>query len=766
MATKQCTKKLFRATLALAMCLILAAPLFVAPVSVSAFTGGSYTEVDYSTPMALNTTVTGSVDGEDEYIDTEYWFFYLDSGYTINLTAGKSYMFSYTLNTKNKEQEDMEPAIAVLTGGEFAGYGADYNGDCLAHAESDFYDPTAKIMTYFAPETTGEYRVLAGCYLFDGSQDIGVDTKLTIIEIGTSFKWEADLVGEDVGESMYTAAYYTASAQDGTIYTITNTDPDEWDPSNHCSGVYTLSAFSSDGENLWNYDLTLPSYSQPLVGADGTIYAATISKDTSSQEGLFCSSRIVALNPDGSEKWVKEYEVECKHKDDWIYFGFCGQMALSKDGILILNFYELTILAVDVNDGGEILWEIGDKGETLYFPSYNTWSSPVIYQDIVYIPLKYCINIENNYEYFYGVAAYQLSDGQELWHVWVDNCCGAADCNISVDIDGTIYLVGDGGAQIGDDWLNCPVYSISSDGVVNWVMDLDMYDENSFQTAINGDYLYVSSESSIYTLDKSTGELLGEIDVFGDCIYSLTALSDGSFLVLSFDYEDEYVYYYSRVSPDGNVTEWYSLTASQWGHYDGEEPLGTVTKDGYYVIATGEKMYCFDLEATLAAGWAQNSGNSAYTNSMESHSIAFVSNGGSDITSQTVWTGYNIEKPVDPTREDQVISETTTRAFTFDKWYTDEECTKPYDFSLAVMADVTLYAGWSHTDTVEDSKPEPNLDGSDADSGKSGSDADKSGTVSPPTGECDNLILWSMFGTISLAVLSGTKVSRRTKKPI
>lgn len=52
-----------------------------------------------------------------------------------------------------------------------------------------------------------------------------------------------------------------------------------------------------------------------------------------------------------------------------------------------------------------------------------------------------------------GVAAYRLSDGEQLWYVEVDDCCGPADCNISVDRDGIIYLVGDGIVEIDGEML-------------------------------------------------------------------------------------------------------------------------------------------------------------------------------------------------------------------------------------------------------------------------------------------------------------------------
>ena len=53
-------------------------------------------------------------------------------------------------------------------------------------------------------------------------------------------------------------------------------------------------------------------------------------------------------------------------------------------------------------------------------------------------------------------------------------------------------------------------------------------------------------------------------------------------------------------------------------------------------------------------------------------------------SSSAVFKGNKLVKPADPTRE----------GYTFAGWYKDEACTEAYDFSAAVVADMTLYARW------------------------------------------------------------------------
>ena len=64
--------------------------------------------------------------------------------------------------------------------------------------------------------------------------------------------------------------------------------------------------------------------------------------------------------------------------------------------------------------------------------------------------------------------------------------------------------------------------------------------------------------------------------------------------------------------------------------------------------------------------------------------VSFSAGEGSKVDFQTTAANGSVAKPADPTRE----------GYTFAGWYTDEACTEAYDFSVAVTADMTLYAKW------------------------------------------------------------------------
>ena len=64
--------------------------------------------------------------------------------------------------------------------------------------------------------------------------------------------------------------------------------------------------------------------------------------------------------------------------------------------------------------------------------------------------------------------------------------------------------------------------------------------------------------------------------------------------------------------------------------------------------------------------------------------VTFDTRGGSDVESKTVNSGDKIKK----------IPTTVLGDFEFLGWYSDEACTKQFDFNKPITADITLYAKW------------------------------------------------------------------------
>ena len=174
------------------------------------------------------------------------------------------------------------------------------------------------------------------------------------------------------------------------------------------------------------------------------------------------------------------------------------------------------------------------------------------------------------------------------------------------------------------------------------------------------------SDMSVKQITKADGEELG----FESKSTPLVSTHDG----------ETYVYF----TLNGAKGNWPNYT-SGGGVY--MYKLGDVEATEVFVPGSGYANYC------MASVVCDEFGNLYYTNDSghlfcvksQAHRVKFDTQGGSSIGDQTPASGSTVAKPADPTRD----------GYTFAGWYTDEACTKAYDFSAAVTADMTLYAKWT-----------------------------------------------------------------------
>lgn len=174
------------------------------------------------------------------------------------------------------------------------------------------------------------------------------------------------------------------------------------------------------------------------------------------------------------------------------------------------------------------------------------------------------------------------------------------------------------------------------------------------------------SDMSVRQITKADGEELG----FESKSTPLVSTRDG----------ETYVYF----TLNGAKGNWPNYT-SGGGVY--MYKLGDAEATEVFVPASGYANYC------MASVVCDEFGNLYYTNDSghlfcvksQAHRVKFDARGGSATGDQTPASGSTVTKPADPTRE----------GYTFGGWYTDEACTKAYDFSAAVTADMTLYAKWN-----------------------------------------------------------------------
>lgn len=183
------------------------------------------------------------------------------------------------------------------------------------------------------------------------------------------------------------------------------------------------------------------------------------------------------------------------------------------------------------------------------------------------------------------------------------------------------------------------------------------------------------------------GSALAIIDPANNFAKTLVSSADGTALpaggikgapLVSVQGKDAYVYFTVNY---GESPDFVNYT-SGGGVY--RYKLGDAEASGVF-SATGHYNFCDSPIACDAQGnlyYINDSGTLFKLNA--GVKVSFSAGEGSKVDFQTTAANGSVPKPADPTR----------KGYTFAGWYTDEACTEAYDFSVAVTADMTLYAKW------------------------------------------------------------------------
>ena len=185
------------------------------------------------------------------------------------------------------------------------------------------------------------------------------------------------------------------------------------------------------------------------------------------------------------------------------------------------------------------------------------------------------------------------------------------------------------------------------------------------------------------------GSALAIVSLNNDFATTLVTTADGSQLpaglagikgapLVSAQEDGTYVYFTVNYGESADFVNYTSGGGVYRYKLGGSEATGAFS-------ATGHNNYC---DSPIAC---DSKGNLYYINDSGTLfklsggvKVSFETGEGSKVDFQTTADG-KLVKPADPTRD----------GYTFGGWFTDEACTRAYDFSTPVTADLTLYAKWT-----------------------------------------------------------------------
>lgn len=239
--------------------------------------------------------------------------------------------------------------------------------------------------------------------------------------------------------------------------------------------------------------------------------------------------------------------------------------------------------------------------------------------------------------------------------------------------------------------------TIGSDGSITEAAKVQFAAYSTSTPVFSGKYAFIGGTTANNLMSKSKSKSKSKAKAKAKGLLSIIDLSDMSVKQIT-KADGEELGFESKGTPlvsthDGETYVYFTLNGAKgnWPNYTTGGgvymyKLGDAEATEVFVPGSGYANYC------MASVVCDQFGNLYYTNDSghlfcvksQAHRVKFDAQGGSSVNGQTPASGSTVTKPTDPTRE----------GYTFAGWYTDEACTKAYDFSVAVTADITLYAKW------------------------------------------------------------------------
>ncbi len=241
--------------------------------------------------------------------------------------------------------------------------------------------------------------------------------------------------------------------------------------------------------------------SVPVIGKDNTIYVAT------HENNLF------AINPDGTTRWKFDAGKTVDIAEYSTKKAVVSTPAIADDGTIYFITLENWLIAV--NPDGTEKWRFEHPTSHL-----NGWTSPTIGEDgTIYISSAGKWFSDSKKE----SAVYALNpDGTEKWR-YSNELGGSA--TPAIDDDGTIYVVGVNSKDAEEHPDEGKLISLSKEGKLNWEFFVEEWVEGHPTIDSDGTVYIGSKEGELWAINKDgtiKWKFVAERVNFSDAIYYIT----------------------------------------------------------------------------------------------------------------------------------------------------------------------------------------------------------------------------------------------------
>ena len=242
-----------------------------------------------------------------------------------------------------------------------------------------------------------------------------------------------------------------------------------------------------------------------------------------------------------------------------------------------------------------------------------------------------------------------------------------------------------------------PELSVSYSGFVNGEDESVLggtlvlkYNDEINETAAVGPHENVTTASGLTSENYAIEFVPGNVTIAKIPVNASAGTARRSYLNVVFDKSLEGLSTENFIVKDseGNIVTVTNITASSdgknytlSGNFEvGKEYTVKVVLSGAAVDAT-HQLATDEFVITPIRTSSGGGGTTRYT-------VSFETNGGSELSKQTVTRNTAVKEPTVPTKE----------GFDFAGWYADKELKTKYDFSAKVTKSITLYAAWTEKD--------------------------------------------------------------------